>query len=83
MFLVMVVEVAIVMSASISLLLSGYGAIALMITLVVAKITVGIHRADSACTAEPVMCDGRSIVACSREPRRRFFSSASATCSKC
>ena len=39
MFLVTVVEVAIVMSASISLLLSGYGAVALMITLVVAKIT--------------------------------------------
>jgi len=38
-FLAALVEVTIVMSASLYLLLSGYGAIALMITLVVAKVT--------------------------------------------
>jgi O-antigen/teichoic acid export membrane protein len=38
-FLAALVEVAIVMSASLYLLLSGYGAVALVITLVVAKVT--------------------------------------------
>ncbi|MGH7841066.1 MAG: polysaccharide biosynthesis C-terminal domain-containing protein [Candidatus Binataceae bacterium] len=38
-FLALLVEVTIVMSASLYLLLSGYGAIALMATLVVAKVT--------------------------------------------
>ena len=59
-FVALLAEVTIVMSVSLYLLLSGYGAIALMITLVVAKVTsasIAVTVLYCACCR----CDHRSV----------------------